>query len=500
MGVIFNNIPGNIRVPLFYAEFQPGGTPYQSQARLLLVGQKLAAGTATADAPILVRDGQENALFGVGSMLAQMVRMARRNAPLQEIWALPVADLGGGTQATGSFTISGAPAATAGVLTVAIAGERVRVGVLTSDSNNTIASNLAAAINALPHLPVTAAVDGSNPAKVNVTARHKGTLGNAIELAAASLTEDGPNPVAVAVAAMASGSGDPDLATAFAALGDDEYDWIASPYSDTTNLGRASDLLNDVSGRWSYAKQIYGHYLTVHTGTVAALSTLGNSRNDQHVSIFPCRRFQTPPWEVAAALGAVAAVHLQDAPELSRPLQSLELQGVKGPRLEADRLTKADRQTLYFDGISGYYVGRDGRVRIDRIVTTYQANAWGDADWTYLDVETMAQAMYGIRYIRAAVTSVHGRQALASTNPGGLPHIATPTDIRNTVIHAYTKLVVEEGVFENIDAFRASLVVERSASDPNRIDVGMKLDHVNQLRIVAAAAVNYMQLENRQAA
>jgi len=39
MPVLFDNIPGNVRVPFFYAEFRPGGTPYQSNARLLLFGQ-----------------------------------------------------------------------------------------------------------------------------------------------------------------------------------------------------------------------------------------------------------------------------------------------------------------------------------------------------------------------------------------------------------------------------------------------------------------------------
>lgn len=568
MGVLFNNIPGNIRVPLFYAEFQPGGTPYQSNARLLLVGQKLATGLAAAEQPILVRDGQEAGLFGTGSMLAEMARIARRNAPLQEIWALPLDDVSGGVKATGKITISGAPVTQASVLSIYVAGIRTRVGVQSTDTNATLATALAAALNATPNLPVVASVvvptatnftaattsgspvltvantsglikgmlvagtgvpvgsvitaivantsvtisanasaTGSNVSmtgtennSVTLTARHKGSLGNFIEVDTGDLTTDGAPPVGIAITAMASGASDPDLQTAFANLGDDEYDWIASPYADATNLGRASDLLGDISGRWSYAKQIYGHYITVHNGTVGALSTLGNSRNDQHTSIFPCRKFLSTPWAVCAAVGAQAAMHLQDAPELSRPLQSLALVGVMGPRAKSDLLTKADKQTLYYDGISGYYVSRDGTVRIERIVTTYQSNAWGDPDWTYLDIETMAQSMYGIRYIRTLVTSRHGRQALANDNPGRLLHIATPIDIRNTVLHAYSRLVLEEGVFENLDQFRESLVVERDSTDANRVNVGMKLDHVNQLRIIAAAAVNYMQLNADQIA
>lgn len=499
MGVLFNNIPGNIRVPLFYAEFQPGGTPYQQNARLLLVGQKLSGGAATANTPILVRDGAAAALFGAHSMLAVMCQIARKNAPLQEIWALPLADDGSGVAATGTITVSAPSLTQATTLTIYIAGRRIRIPVLTSDSRTTVATALTAAINAQPGLPLTAAVNGTTAYQIDLTARHKGTLGNVVEIEKGVYAEDGPlASTLLTIVGMANGAADPDMQTALNNLGDDEFDWIASPYADTTNIGRASDLLNDVSGRWSWAKQIYGHYLCTHPGSVGSLQTLGAGLNTQHVSVFPCRKFLSGPHEVAAAVGAVMAAHLQDAPELSRPLQTLPLLGIVGPRLMADRLTLSDKQTLYYTGISGYHVRRDGTVAIDRIVTTYRSNTWGDPDWTYLDVETMAQAMFGIRYIRTDITSKHARQALASDNPGRLPQIVTPLDIKNTIIHAYSKLVRDEGVFENLEAFTQSLVVERDESDPNRINVGMSLDHVNQLRIVAAAAVNYMQLNADQ--
>ncbi|MFZ4807470.1 MAG: phage tail sheath subtilisin-like domain-containing protein [Hyphomicrobiaceae bacterium] len=500
MGVLFNNIPGNIRVPFFYAEFQPGGTPYQQNARLLLIGQKLAAGSATANQPVLVRDGSAGELFGVESMLTAMWNKARANAPIQEIWALPLADAGAGVAATGKIAVAAPSLTFPQVLTVYIAGRRIRIAVLTSDTRATIATALTAAINAESGLPVTAAVNGTNNYEVDLTARHKGTLGNDVIIEAGVVTEDGPlGADLLTVTAMANGAGDPTIASALANLGDDEFDWMVMPYTDATNIGAIGDLLNDVNGRWSWAKQIYGHCFATSTGSVGSLSTLGNSLNNQHLSIFPCRKFRSMPYEVGAALAAIAAQHLQDAPELSRPLQTLVLQGITGPRLISDRLTMSDRQTLYYDGISGYHVRRDGSVAIDRVTTTYQSNAWGDPDWTYLDVETMAQSMYGIRYIRTEVTSKHARQALADDNPGGLPQIVTPADIKNTVIHAYSKLVRDEGVFENIGAFVQSLVVERDATDANRVNVGMKLDHVNQLRIVAAAAVNYMQLSRQTA-
>lgn len=499
-GVIFNNIPGNIRVPFFYAEFQPGGTPYAQNARLLLVGQKLAAGSATAAQPVMVRDGSAAELFGLGSMLARMCEVARNNAPVQEIWALPIADDAGGVAATGKISV-GAPSLTyAQPMSVYISGRRIRIPVLTGDTRAQIAANLVAAINAEAGLYVTAAVNGTNSYECDLTARHKGTIGNAILIEKSQISEDGPlghtgSQCVLTLTAMASGAGDPEIDAALANLGDDEFDWIAMPYADDTNVGHISDLLNDINGRWSWAKQIYGHAFCVSTDTVGNLSTQGNALNDQHLSIFPCRQFLTPPHEVVAALGAVAAQHLQ-APgasaEISRPLQTLVLNGVKGPRLISDRLTLSDRQTLYFDGISGYHVRRDGQVAIDRVVTTYQSNAWGDPDWTYLDVETMAQSMYGIRYLRTKVTGTHGRKALADANPSGNPGIVTADDLKLTLIHGYQDLVAL-GVFENPELFARDVVVERDLTDANRVNASLPLDHVNQLRVLAAAAVNYMQ-------
>ena len=95
--VAFNSIPGNLLVPFFYAEINSGGTPYQGQSRLLLMGQKTSSGTATANVPVgpISSEPELIALTGNGSMLADMYRTARLNAPFQPIWLLPLADPAG---------------------------------------------------------------------------------------------------------------------------------------------------------------------------------------------------------------------------------------------------------------------------------------------------------------------------------------------------------------------------------------------------------------------
>lgn len=490
--VSFNNIPHNIRVPLFYAEFNAGGTPYQAIARLLLIGQMLATGTAVADTPVMLRDGQEDGLFGRHSMLAQMYKVARDNAPFQEIWCLPVADDAAGVAATGTIVVSGAPVSQSGTLSLYVAGERIRCAVNTSDTDTTIAAKIVTEINAAEGLPLTAAVNGGDDTQVDLTARHKGALGNKVYVHTDLIGDESTLAAdLLTITQLSSGSGDPEIEDALANLGDNEYDWIASPYADATNLGYVDDLLNDESGRWSPIQQLYGHYITALDDSHSNLATKGNGLNNQHVSIMGYYKSPSAPWIWAAALGGQTAKHLQAAPELSRPLQTLDLRGVIAPKL-VDQFNIQERQVLYYDGIAGYHVERDGTVSIDRLVTTYQLNEWGSPDATWLDIETMAQAMFGIRYIKQKVTNVHGRQALVDDNPFGLQGHTTADDVHDTIVHAYAELT-RLGVFENVDLFERDLIVERPLDDANRLDVFMPLDHVNQLRILAANATSYMQ-------
>ncbi|MEL7231535.1 MAG: phage tail sheath C-terminal domain-containing protein, partial [Pseudomonadota bacterium] len=71
----------------------------------------------------------------------------------------------------------------------------------------------------------------------------------------------------------------------------------------------------------------------------------------------------------------------------------------------------------------------------------------------------------------------------------------TPDSIRDTVIHAYTQLA-QQGVVENVAAFSQALVVERNQLDANRVDIALKTDMVNQLRVLAVAMETNLELES----
>ena len=490
--VSFNNIPGNLMVPFFYAEINSGGTPFEGNPRVVLVGQKLAGGSAPAATVIgpIQNEREADAFFGVGSMLSQMFRIARRNAPFQPLWALPLADPAGAA-AAGSLTFT-APGVT-GAAILWVMGRRIVFQINAADTASQVCVKARDAINAA-NLPVSAAQDGTTAGKCNITARHVGALGNAQEVTFATDEANVLKAANVTVAALSGGNGVPDLATPLASLGDDEFDFLVGPYSDTPSLNAVRDFLDDSSGRWSPIQQLYGHYFTAQFGTLSGLVTAGNARNDQHVTLIGSQRSPTPEWEWAAAAGAKASAHLGDAPEVSRPLQTLVLDGVQPPRDRGVWWDIVDRQALYSDGIAACKVRGDGLVAIDRFVTTYQVTAAGVADGTFRDVETMFQLMFTVRYFKTAVSNKHSRQALADDNPFNLPEIATPKSVRNTLVHAYNDLVAL-GVLEKGDLFAQYVTVERDPNDANRLNALLPVDIVNQLRVFAANITAFLQYQ-----
>ncbi len=499
MTIPFKNIPSNLRVPLFYAEIDNSqANSAQANQRALIVGQinsaalpnAIAAGTAVPNVPILSQGVADAATQGgPGSMLHLMTQAYRQNDNFGEIWYLPLADDPAAVAASGSINIT-APATANGTLYFYIGGVRIAQPVVTTQTAAQIATALAATINATPNLPVTAAVDGVTISKVDLTAINKGPAGNDIDLRINYLGTRGgeilPTGLTVAITAMVLGATAPSLATAFANLGSQAFDFIAFPYTDTTSLDAVKTLLNDQTGRWSWNVQIYGHMFTAYRGTVATQTTLGTGRNDQHASIMGFNDSPTPNWIWAAAQTGAAAVSLRADP--ARPLQTVIIQGVLAPPIQS-RFQLTDRNTLLYDGISTFTVADDGTVAIENLITTYQKNTFGQPDNSYLEVETMFTLMYVLRAMATVVTSKYARMKLAAngTRFAAGSAIVTPNIIRADLIAQYRQLE-NNGFVQNGDAFKAAIIVEQNSSNPNRVDVLWPGTLIDQLRIFALLA------------
>lgn len=485
MPVSFNSIPSNVRVPLFYAEVDNSmANSGSSSLRRLIVGQV----NDGVDSPeigslVLVTSAAQAAqIGGAGSMLAAMYAAFRKNDPFGEAWCLPLA-AGAGAKASGTVTITG-PATEAGLISLYVSGVRVRAAVAVGAAAADIAAALASAINANPDLPVTAA---AALGVVTVTAKFAGELGNDITLILNRLGrvngEATPGGVTATIVAMTGGTGTPDLAVALAALGDEEFEFICQPWTDTASLDAWKEAMNDASGRWSWTKQLYGHVYSARRGALGALVAAGQARNDQHMTINGFEATEPAPcWVKAASFVGRQAVFISADP--SRPTQTGELVGID-PASPSARFTLTERQSLLNYGVATTTFN-GGAVRIERAVTTYQKNAYGQPDDSYLDSETMHQTAHIVRFLRGRITSKYGRHKLAAdgTRYGAGQAIVTPSVIRGELIAAYAELEYQ-GHVENAELFAENLIVERDAGNPNRINVLLPPDYVNQLRVFA---------------
>lgn len=481
MTISFNQIPIDVRVPGQYIEVDNsravGGLP-AIHHKILVLGQRLSTGLVAAGSLVRVLSAsQAEGFFGRGSMLASMFTALKAANSYTETWAIPLDDNGAGVAATKTITVAGT-ATEAGTINLYIAGIQVQVAVAANDAQNTIATAINAAINAKTELPVTATVLTD---VVTLTARNKGEAGQQIDVRHSYFFgEQLPSGVALTIANGTPGSGNPDVETAITAMGSEQFHTIIFPWTDASNLGK---IEVEMATRWGPMVQKEGHVFSAITGTHSAIDTLGASRNSPHVTIMGGGLSPTPPWVWAAVVGAVDAYE----PDPARPRQTLALPGILPPNPDV-RFTLSERNILLHNGISTFLVDQGGNVSIERLITTYQTNAFGVEDISYLDIETMRTIAY-LRYsVRSRIALKFPRHKLANdgTNFGAGQAIVTPKIIRAELIALFRQWE-EAGLAEDIDQFKTDLIVERNGTDPNRVDALIPPNIVNQLRVFAAA-------------
>lgn len=480
MPLQFNQVPSNLLVPFVAVEFD-GSKAVQGAAtkpyRALLIGQILAAGTANElELNRLYSADDAAALFGKGSQLYEMAVGWFKQGRTIETWAIGLDDDAGGTAATKTATFTG-PATAAGTVYLYVGGKRLQVGVSSGDSATTIAAAAAAIVNADTLLPVTA---GSAAGVLTLTARHKGTIGNDIDVRLNyNAGEALPLGVGCTIAAGVTGATDPDLSTVWPALGEVQYDVLVLPLSDTTSLGTADD---ELESRWGPLRPIDGFAFAAKRASLAALSSAGDAENSKHISLMGMQAPPTSPWVIAASVaGQVAASGSNDP---AQPFQTLPLVGVAAPA-EADRFDLLERNQLLFDGVSTYDVSNDGTVRINRLVSLYKLNALGAEDASFRDVNTHLTLGLLRWSMRNRIALRFPRKKLGKDSDVLAAGVVTPSIVRAELIALFSEWQAQ-GWVEDLEQFQAELVVEINATDQNRLDVLMPPNLINQLRVTAA--------------
>jgi phage tail sheath gpL-like len=258
------------------------------------------------------------------------------------------------------------------------------------------------------------------------------------------------------------------------------------PYTDTSNL---NEMQTELETRWGPLTQNDGQLLVCKSGDDSALNTLGDARNNAHECILGYYKSPTAPWKLASMAGGQVALAASIDP--ARPFQTLKLKGALAA-LVTDRFTMTERNNILSDGIATLRETVDGGLMIDRLVTTYKTNSLGAADTSYRDANTLFTLSF-LRYDwNLHLSNRYPRHKLADdgTRFSSGQAIVTPSVIKAEAINKFREWEFA-GLVEGFEQFKEGLIVERNASDVNRIDVLLPPDVVNQL-IIAATQIQFI--------
>jgi phage tail sheath gpL-like len=494
---ISTQVPENWNVPLFWATVDGSMAGNLNQAQpALLVGQYFTTGAQAgtigvggANVPVPIGNpSQATLMFGAGSMLDRMTQAWFQVNVNQLLYALPLIDNAAGVAATWTITIT-TSATASGTLNLYIAGQLVQIVCQSTDTPTTEAAALAAAINAIIELPVTAT---AAIGVVTLTCKWKGLTGNDIQIIPNYYGLAGgqilPTGMALTIATVTAGTANPTMTTAIANIQAFQYLYVCMPYTDAASMQIWNTEFGfGAAGRWNYSRQQYGFTCNAYRNDYADALTFGATVNSPTMSSLVIEPpTQSPVWEIAAEYTGLAALGFTDDP--ARPLQTLEFQNQLPAQLQS-RFSIAQQNNLTNGGFAIQGVDQAGNMQILREQTQYQFNSFGQSDTAFGLLTVLATLAELLTRMKAAITTKYPRVKLIpnGTRIGPGQAAVTPSDITAELISEFNQAQFD-GLVADITDFVNNLVVEIDDNNPNRVNVLWPPQLAGQLRIFAALA------------
>lgn len=417
---------------------------------------------------ILSADGVANG-FGYGSVAHRMALAALKANRRASLSCITLDDAATAQKATGSVTLTGS-AVTSGEFVLHAAPESIKIGFAAGDTLADIAISLQNEMARNPERSLVTAVDGATPAKLNLTAKNGGTLGNGIHLDYDVTPGSG---IGATIVAMSGGTTDPDIDTALTPIQAEEFNIIVPAWTDEDSLGKLRTHLGDVT---DFEDQHSSVAPFVSIGNYADAATRSGWLNNGRMPNLWCRYgTASKRRSVASEASAILGVMMSAKTDPAVPYNTMALPGVIAPALE-DRISGLERKACFNSGVAPSYVGADGVVRIKRLITTYTQTQEGVDDDSLLDLTTTECLDYGRKALRTCI---------ALKFPNSKLHAKTPARVRTEVVDTALKLESAE-IWENVSDNLDAIEVERNANARDRVDMKIPADVVDGLHVVAA--------------
>jgi phage tail sheath gpL-like len=375
--------------------------------RILLVVQKLAAGTATVGTLIKsVQQSQMRGLFGTGSGAVDAILATRELNPVTPIDVIVVADGAGAAAAAGAILFAGA-ATEAGSYEVGVASKRTGVatiGVSVGDTDETVAAAVVAAFSTLTDCVAAVTIDGVEAAQVNITANDAQEEGNFIPIYIKGEVEG----LTYTLTGMTGGVGVPTMTNVFVPIAGQRYEGIAHPGTFGTD-----ELVTLLASRWNVNNAVLdGRGAVCLADTKANHVTALNLLNEKQL-IYQCEGLETETdydgpsifetlFARSAQVLAVRALRLTDGENVSQFVNTAggSDDGFGGPALASLPLmntpmpwpvmepgtgfgnTEVEEIKTAGGFVAGNNTAENGIV-LGEVVTTYKTDAAGNPDKSF---------------------------------------------------------------------------------------------------------------------
>ncbi|MDR1300963.1 MAG: phage tail sheath subtilisin-like domain-containing protein [Treponema sp.] len=457
-------IQANLLVPGQYQEVDNSLAGTQEDIKkVLLIGYKTSAGSATEGVPVQVgTDTQAAALCGSGSDAALMAAAFLAINKVEQLWILPLAEPASGTKWSIAITITGT-ATEAGTIDLSINGTALSIGVSSGDSAASIAAALGAGINSETTLSVEAA---ATDAVVTISALVKGVLGNHNSVSISAQAAG----VSVSTGTPTSGTGTVDISDALAALGEVRYHYLALAFDDTANSNKVAA---ELESRYGAMRQIGGRAFIALSGALGSASTSGSllsqaqGINNPHILLIPRGNNPGLPCVWAAAWCAAACRILADDPAANT--YDTQVNGI----IAEMEFAINDRQRLLEAGIATYRRDTAGTVLIERLVTSYTENSDGARDTSYLDVQVVETVDAVRTYINREARKRFKTWKLSSTgeNFGSSAKVMSTGVFRSFLAELYSEVFIKEKQWcQDFEQYLKSIRVEVKAGSKTRLE------------------------------
>jgi phage tail sheath gpL-like len=476
----------------------PTGNTDRPQCAHRIIAQKLASGTATSGQTYTVYDSvTAKTLFGAGSIAAIMAAIHFCIAPDSPVYVTPIDDPSGSVAATFTWTVAG-PATAGGSINFNIWPRSYSVNVVAGDSATAIATAIAAIVNGDADSRFSAS---SALGVVTFTAKNKGTVGNHfVPVVSPLFGQSLPAGVTLTLASGTAGSGAVPAGTISALLDECCYTCYSLGVYDPAPIAEFGTYFSPLTGTWSCGNMTcLGHLFVAkpYASVGAFIAEVETFNRESLTLINSPSSLWIPPFAVSSAWAARNCVGACEDP--ARPvvrdnglLSCLTLGSVcKG------LFTRAEKEAMYAAGGAYFEVSNtsgfaDTVLWIEANITTYKKDALGRPDKTWTEVATRHTVSLFLteldRFYKDNYLSV------------GLVNNGTPIPVGRKAVNAnIVKAGLEGwarqflGILIDSDSdldgvFRVARNTDGQPNcygDPNRLDVKVKLDVVNQLLRIA---------------